>query len=135
LSFAGVMAKNVQPWTTMGKQDDTVSSNLSSCAICKDRFFHQGGKMPVSGLVVTLRSERQEMALDAIRSHAAFSPGRLSGQWLPVAMEARDDADSRNLHDWLLSLPGVAFVDVVAVNFDDTATEKGAQTKFNNAEP
>jgi hypothetical protein len=127
LSFAGVMAKNVQPWTTRGKQDNKASSNLSSCAICSDPFFHQGGQMPVSGLVVTLCSERQETALDAIRSHAAFSPGRLCGQWLPVAMEARDDAESRSLHDWLQSLPGVSFVDVVAVNFDDTTTEKGAQ--------
>ena len=46
-------------------------------------------------------------------------PGERNARWLPVAMEARDDAESRDLHDWLNALPGVDFVDVVYVNFDE----------------
>ena len=75
--------------------------------------------MPVSGLVLTFSGtpSQSREALNAIRLHGAFTPGELSGRWLPVAMEARDDAESRKWHDWLMSLPGVAYVDVVAVNF------------------
>ncbi len=35
-------------------------------------------------------------------------------------MEAADDAESRDLHDWLAAQHGVAFVDVVHVSFDET---------------
>ncbi len=39
-----------------------------------------------------------------------------------AAIEAEDDAGLRELHDWIASRPGVAFVDVVHVNFDDSTT-------------
>lgn len=81
--------------------------------------------MPISGLILTLNADA-ELAAQAVASlstRAEFMPGERNARWLPVAMEARDDAASRDLHDWLNALPGVAFVDVVYVNFDaDEAT-------------
>lgn len=44
--------------------------------------------------------------------------GRLNDRWLPVALEARDDEHSREVHDWLMALPGVEYVDVTSVNFE-----------------
>lgn len=77
--------------------------------------------MPTSGLVLTL-SPDAELAAQAVARVCArpeFTPGGRNGRWLPVAMEAGDDAQSRDLHEWLHALPGVEFVDVVYVNFDD----------------
>lgn len=75
--------------------------------------------MPVAGLVITL----MEDAADALRAIAAMegrrelTVGERSGRWVAVALEADDDAGCREVHDWLGALPGVAFVDVVSVEF------------------
>lgn len=76
--------------------------------------------MPISGVLVTLveDAESRAAAIAAIEGQGAFTPGPASGRWLPVAMEASGDRECRAWHDWLMSLPGVAFVDVVAVNFE-----------------
>lgn len=77
--------------------------------------------MPISGLILTLNADT-ELAAQAVASvseRPEFMPGERNARWLPVAMEARDDAESRDLHDWLNALPGVDFVDVVYVNFDE----------------
>ncbi len=52
-----------------------------------------------------------------LAQHGAFTPGVPEGPWLPVAMEAADDAECRALHDWLLTQHGVIQVDVVHVSF------------------
>lgn len=83
--------------------------------------------MPISGLILTLSDdvELAEQAVSSVSTRPEFLPGERNARWLPVAMEARDDAASRDLHDWLNALPGVDFVDVVYVNFDeDEATAK-----------
>jgi hypothetical protein len=81
--------------------------------------------MPVSGLLLTLAGTEQDQstALAAIEAHPAFTCGEIFGRWLPVAMEARDDRESRDLHDWLMAQPGIGFVDVVAVNFSELESE------------
>lgn len=81
--------------------------------------------MPISGLILTLNGDAElaAQAVASLRTRPEFMPGERNARWLPVAMEARDDAASRDLHDWLNALPGVDFVDVVYVNFDaDEAT-------------
>ncbi len=76
--------------------------------------------MITSGLVVTLSADATlaEQTIANVSARAEFTPGERKDRWLPVAMEARDDAESRDLHDWLQALPGVEYVDVVSVNFD-----------------
>ena len=76
--------------------------------------------MPISGLVITLNSEESlaAPAIAAVAARTEFVVGDRNGRWLPVAMEARDDAQSRELHDWLQALDGVDFVDVASVNFE-----------------
>lgn len=78
-------------------------------------------KMLTAGLLLSLQRDAPVAALTRrLAEHPAFSPGTVQGAWLPVAMEAADDAESRDLHDWIAAQPGVAFVDVVHVNFDET---------------
>jgi hypothetical protein len=83
--------------------------------------------MIVSGLLVTLAGNAKRAGiLRALRRRPEFTTGRVNGRWLPVAMEAPDDAASRDLHDWLSALPGVEFVDVVCVSFDDSSPRRAA---------
>jgi hypothetical protein len=76
--------------------------------------------MITSGLVITLTSDATlaAQAIAKVTARDEFTSGDRNDRWLPVAMEARDDAESRDLHDWLQALPGVEFVDVVYVNFE-----------------
>lgn len=75
--------------------------------------------MPVIGLLLSL-IESPEFIIGQLQQNPALSVGEASGHWLPVAAEAEDDEGCRTLHDWISSLPGVAYVDVVHVNFEPT---------------
>jgi hypothetical protein len=87
--------------------------------------------MPISGLILTLNADAElaEQSVATVSARAEFMPGERNARWLPVAMEARDDAESRDLHDWLNALPGVDFVDVVYVNFDEDALGVNLKTE------
>ena len=77
--------------------------------------------MLTAGLLLSLQPKAPIGELTRVLAeHPSFQPGQTEGRWLPVAMEAADDAESRELHDWVSALPGVAFVDVVHVNFDES---------------
>jgi hypothetical protein len=78
----------------------------------------------VSGLVITLNAQPdvRERATAAILSHPAIHAGELTDRWLPVAVEAADQAECHAIHDWLQSLEGVDYVDVVAISFEEAET-------------
>ena len=78
--------------------------------------------MPTSGLIITLQpwSATQADVVGRLRTRPELTLGEVSARWLPAALETRDDDESREVHDWLMALPGVAFVDVVSVNFEPT---------------
>ncbi len=85
--------------------------------------------MPISGLLLTLNenpSARSETLL-ALQSRSEIDVGQSVERWLPIAVDAANDEESRNLHDWISALPAVEFVDVVSVHFDD---ENGAIEKL-----
>ncbi len=75
--------------------------------------------MPAVGLILSIETgaSASEVAAGLCR-HASLTVGEAAGRWLPVAVEADDDAGCRELHDWIAAQPGVAFVDVVHVNFE-----------------
>lgn len=74
-----------------------------------------------SGLVLTLNADpavaRQAQAL--LQSRPELTLGECNQRWLPLVAETPDVPASRDLHDWLNQLPGVEFVDVVHVSFED----------------
>ena len=57
-----------------------------------------------------------------MRARRELTAGEVSDRWLPVALEARDDEHSREVHDWLMALPGVEYVDVTSVSFEEDET-------------
>ncbi|MFN7139841.1 MAG: hypothetical protein ACK4UN_10930 [Limisphaerales bacterium] len=77
--------------------------------------------MPISGLLLTLNTDSTslEETIAALRARPELHVGAVCERWLPVAMDAENDEASRNLHDWIASLPAVEFVDVVSVHFDE----------------
>lgn len=77
--------------------------------------------MQINGLLVTLTPQSRakcEAIARQLAGRAELSIGELNDRWLPVAMEAADDAHARELHDWIGAQAGVEFVDVVSVSFD-----------------
>jgi hypothetical protein len=85
--------------------------------------------MITSGLVITLNADPAlaTQARAALQARPEFTLGKLNARWLPAALEAADVGASRDVHDWLNTVPGVDFVDVVQVNFeeeDDSTAEK-----------
>ena len=81
--------------------------------------------MQINGLLVTLSPEsapEREAVARRLGARRELAVGELTGRWLPVAMEATDDAHAREIHDWIGALPGVDYVDVVSVSFDDDAS-------------
>jgi len=66
----------------------------------------------LSSLVVTLCDDGTLAAqtVREIATHAAITVEEAAGNYLPITIEV---ADARPIHQWLESLPGVQYVDVV----------------------
>ena len=79
--------------------------------------------MIISGLLLTLSEDARlaNSAEAALRARPEFTLAERSRRWLPVVIEVENVRASRDLHDWLNALPGVDFVDVVQVNFEEEA--------------
>jgi hypothetical protein len=86
--------------------------------------------MPVSGLVFNLSNDDEgEAAFAALKSRPELTFGKGAGKLVPAALETSDVQTSRALHEWIASQPGVKFVDVVWVNFEeDEETDVDAKT-------
>lgn len=72
----------------------------------------------VSGLVVTLSNDThaRDHAIARISAHPAINVAPMKECWLPIAVEARDRNESRDIHHWLMTLDGVDRVDVISIN-------------------
>ncbi len=71
------------------------------------------------GLLVSLDPAQSGAVELRLRAHPSMTVGEVADRWLPVAVEAEDDSVCRDFHEWIGALPGVAFVDVVHVNFEE----------------
>ena len=88
--------------------------------------------MPVSALVVTLVEDPALVAATTaeLRGDPRFEVGSealgpfeasAGERRLPVALDTADEDENRRAWRWLQELPGVAFVDVLFVSFEDAA--------------
>ncbi len=85
--------------------------------------------MPVSGLVVFLNDEPQPRAeaLAAIGRESRIQVGVLEANRLAIVLDTVSSAEDKQLWDWLYSLPGVAFVEVAFVGFEQQGPSLPAQ--------
>lgn len=76
--------------------------------------------MPVSGLVVSLSDEPQTRAdaLAVIGQEARIAMGVLEVNRLAIVLDTASTEEDCRLWDWLNSLAGVSFVDVVFVGIE-----------------
>ena len=76
--------------------------------------------MPVSGLVVSLSDEPQSRAeaLAVIGREARITVGVLEANRLAIVLDTPSSEEDRRLWEWLGSLPGVSFVEVAFVGFE-----------------
>lgn len=84
----------------------------------------------IGGLLVRLSDDPSARAgaVESLAARADLLLGEANGPWLPVAMEANGPRASRALHEWILGVPGVLFVEVVAVHFEQDLAEVGGPT-------
>lgn len=77
--------------------------------------------MPLSGLVLTLDNDPGKRASAAafLNSDPRVTLGKLAGRWLSIATDTGSENECRELHDLISGLPGVVYVDVVAVSFPE----------------
>lgn len=93
--------------------------------------------MPVSGLVVSLKNDprlRAE-ALDAIQGESCIEVGVIEGRRMAIVVDTDSTDDDKRLWCWLGSLPGVAFVDVAMVGYEDSAADPQAGGSSASASP
>ncbi len=76
--------------------------------------------MPVSGLVVSLSDEprRRAEALGAIDREARIAVGVCEANRLAIVLDTASSEEDKQLWEWLGSLPGVSFVEVAFVGFE-----------------
>jgi nitrate reductase NapAB chaperone NapD len=77
--------------------------------------------VPVSGLVLTLSRDPDDAAaaLCALRGHPAIEVGRAQGQRLPIVADTRAEEEDKAVWEWLHTLEGVLFVDLVSADSSD----------------
>ena len=81
--------------------------------------------MPVSGLVVTFSDDKLigDQAFVAIENNSQISIGPREEKRMAIVLDTDSSLEDRILWDWLNALPGVLFVDVVFVGFENADNE------------
>ena len=80
--------------------------------------------MPVAGLTLTFAQD-QALISDAVAQMFGRDDtqlGELDGRYMAAVIDTPDSRSSRDLHRWIETLPGIDFVDVVYVGFDEQPT-------------
>lgn len=77
--------------------------------------------MPVSGLVVSLAHEPElrDRAVEAVRNDPRFDVGVLRSSRMAVVCDTSSSEEDKQAWHWLQELPGVMFVDLAMVAFED----------------
>jgi hypothetical protein len=91
--------------------------------------------MPVSGLVVSLTQEPElrRKTVDAIRGEPRIDIGPIHSDRMALVIDTASSAEDKQLWDWLKQLPGVVFVDVALVAFEDPTEHVNRSDRLNSA--
>lgn len=77
--------------------------------------------MPISGLIITLESGTVagDLALATLSNHPRIQLGSTDGPRYPAVLDTASESENKRWWRWLTDMPGVRFVDVVNVHFED----------------
>jgi len=86
--------------------------------------------MPISGLVLSLSEQHslREHALEALRHEPRIEIGARDSLRVAIVCDTACGEEDKQLWNWLQQLPGIVFVDVVMVGFDDDSTSNEINT-------
>lgn len=78
----------------------------------------------ISGVVLHLALEERlrRQTLQQIEEHSCIELGACHANRAAIVIETPSAGPSRDVTDWLLSLPGVTHLDVTYVDFEDFTT-------------
>lgn len=92
--------------------------------------------MLVSGLVFNLSPGLAgEAAFEQLQRHPALTLGSRMGNLLPASLATEDVRECRDFHDQMQATPGVEFVDVVYVGFEDDVAQTAKSAVAQVAQP
>ena len=93
--------------------------------------------MPVSGLVVSLKSDPRlrEEAIEAIGRESCIEVGVIERRKMAIVVDTDSSEDDKRIWCWLGALPGVAFVDVAMVAYDQPAERFDSSETLASATP
>lgn len=85
--------------------------------------------MPISGLVISIESDKfnRQTVVKKIDSLPYLKLGQSSSQRIPAVLETPSPRQDRQAIQEINDIPGVTFVDVVFVHFDQ---EEGTQNEM-----
>lgn len=76
--------------------------------------------MPISGLVLSLTNDAvMDDLVVRLSTDPRIDVGASHGKRLPVVLDTADSAEDRELWRWIRSQPGVCYVDVSFIHFDE----------------
>jgi hypothetical protein len=83
--------------------------------------------MPVSGLVLTLKSDApsSNAAIAELRAHGSISVGERVEHRLPIVVDTPGSEEDRRVWEWLHTLPGVVFVELVCADMSADGAQEG----------
>jgi len=89
--------------------------------------------MPISGLAITLERDAAlaEQARRALAGDERIELGPQNDNRIAATIETQSQQEDRQLRDWINALPGVTYVDIVFIHFDDdhAADESDARSQ------
>jgi hypothetical protein len=93
--------------------------------------------MPISGLVVALVDdlETRRTALAMLAQHPAIDVGEPAGGRVPIVVETLDENDDRLVWEWIHTVPGVTFVVVAYIHFDEDPSDVELPASFQASQP
>jgi nitrate reductase NapAB chaperone NapD len=82
--------------------------------------------MPVSGLVVSLspQSELRAAAIASLGREPRIEIGVVESGKMAIVVDTESADEDKQLWNWLHTIPGVVFVDVVMVGFEESFNRK-----------
>ena len=77
--------------------------------------------MPVSGLVVSLSNQPdlRQNAWESMRADPRIEVGLIEAQRVAIVVDTASNEEDKTIWNWLQQLPGVVFVDIVMVGFEE----------------
>lgn len=81
--------------------------------------------MHISGNIFTLSQnpELARTAMTTLEQNGPFHLGKGTGTRVPAVLEVNDPEAAQHWHDWARDVPGVEFVEVVFVQWDQFDSE------------